>query len=244
MSRPVEHEPPVIVWGRCRDASRWFWTTHLVGGEDRYGWAVNRNEAAAKANRAAVLLASGQYASIRIDDTVAEAKFAAVTAEKQARAKAESKQRAAAGDGPLNLYAVQGAYFDFGSNRVVPPQVVRLPVVKTTPKRIFFLLSTEPGEFERGSIDRQAFEAQGWVYSSRFRKIYATPPELPKGRPFIPPPFPPEYTYPRVTVTVTDEELKRLKAIMRAAHPDLGGTNEAFIKARADYERARNLTHR
>lgn len=236
---PADHCPPAIVWGRCPGGSgRWFWAAHIVGGEDRYGWALNRNEAAQKANRVAVLLAAGQYASIRIDDSVAETKLAAATAEKQAKAKAENKQRAADTDGAVNLYAVEFGYYDHGARHWVHSKIVRLPVVKTTAKRIYFLRSSEPGEFERGYIDRQAFEARGWVYSSRFRKIYAEPPKLPNDKPFIPSPFRPDYAYPRVTVTA--EELKRLKAVMRAAHPDLGGTSEAFIKARAEYERARD----
>lgn len=35
-------------------------------------------------------------------------------------------------------------------------------------------------------------------------------------------------------------DLKELKAQMRAAHPDMGGTEEAFVQARARYVAARN----
>lgn len=238
MTRPVDNDPPVIVWGRCPSRGRWFWVAGVVGGEDRYGWAANRNDAARKANRAAVLLAAGQYASIRIDDSVAEKQLAAATEAKHARARAANQKRAAAsGDQAVNLFAVEPGFYDHGARQWVHSKIVRLPVTKTTPKRIYFLRSSEPGEFETGYIDRQAFETKGWVYSSRFRKIYAKAPELPDDKPYIPPPLRPEYGYRAATVSV--EELKRLKAVMRAAHPDLGGTSEAFIKARAEYERAR-----
>lgn len=239
MTRPADHNPPVIVWGRCPGgAGRWFWAAHIVGGEDRYGWAPNRNDAARKANRAAVLLAAGAYASIRISDAVAETKLAAATAAKHAKAKAENKQQAAAAGDVVNLFAIEFGFYDHGVRQWVHSKIVRLPVVKTTPRRIYFLRSSEPGEFERGYVDRQAFEAKGWVYSSRFNKIYATPPKLPGDKPFIPPPFHPEYGHPRAAVSV--EELKRLKAIMRAAHPDIGGSDAEFIKARAEYENARD----
>jgi hypothetical protein len=232
-------DPPVIVWGRCpAGGGRWFWAAHIIGGEDRHGWAPNRNEAARRANRAAVLLSAGEYASIRISDSVAEMKLAAATAAKQAKAKAESKQRATnAGDDAVNLYAIEFGYYDHGARQWVYSKIVRLPVTKTTPKRIYFLRSSEPGEFERGYIDRQDFETRGWVYSSRYNKIYATPPKLPDDKPFIPPPFRPEG--PRATVSELD--LKQLKAAMRAAHPDMGGSDEAFIKAHAAYKRARAL---
>ncbi|MBH0245845.1 hypothetical protein I3W98_28000, partial [Streptomyces cavourensis] len=36
--------------------------------------------------------------------------------------------------------------------------------------------------------------------------------------------------------------LAELKAAMAAAHPDRGGTDEAFIAARVRYERARTTT--
>ncbi|WP_042400334.1 hypothetical protein [Streptacidiphilus carbonis] len=240
MTRPEDHTPPSIIWGRCPGGGRWFWTARIVGGEDRHGWASNRNDAARKANRAAVLLAVGQYASIRINDDDAELKLAAVIAEKHAQAKAEDKKRTAAGETPVNLYAVERGYYDHGACHWVHSRIVRLPVTKTTPRRIYFLRSSEPGEYERGYIDRQDFEARGWVYSSRYNKIYAKPPELPNDKPFIPPPFRSEYPY----APVSELELKRLKIAMRDAHPDKGGSSEAFIKARAEYEHARDRVSR
>lgn len=229
---------PQIVWGRCRSQGRWFWVAQIIGGDGQHGWAANRNDAARKANRAAVQLAGGQYAAIRIDDTIAEQKVAAATQAKRTKAKAENKQRTTTGDtSELKLFAIAFGYYDHGARRWVHSKIVQLPVVKVTAKRIYFLRSSEPDEFETGYLDRQTFETRGWVYSSRHNKIYATPPKVPDDKPFIPRPPRPEY--PRTTVTVA--ELKQLKAEMRAAHPDLGGSDAEFIRARERYVRARDL---
>lgn len=232
-------DPPTIMWGRCEGGGRWFWAAQIVGGADRHGWAANRNDAARKANAAAVLLSAGRYAHISVNDDVAKDRFAAAEKAKRAKAEAENKQRAAAaGDDVVNLYTIEYGYYDHGTRRWVYSKIVRLPVTKKTPRRIYFLRSSEPGEYQTGYIDRQDFEANGWVYTSRYIKVSATPPKLPKDKPFIPPPFPPEY--PRTTV-YAPADLKKLKAEMANAHPDKGGTSEAFIAARKRYVDAKRM---
>jgi hypothetical protein len=228
----------VIVWGRCRGGGRWFWAAHIVGGAAKHGWARNRDEAGRRANAAAVKLAGGVYASIRISDDVAEMKLAAVTAAKQAEAEAEGKERAAAGDDTANLYAIEYGYYDHVRHQWIHSKVVRLPITKRTPKRIYFLRSSEPSEYETGYVDRERVETDGWAYYHRFQKIYAEPPKLPDDRPFIPPPFRPEY--PKAAA-YTLADLKALKAAMAAAHPDKGGTDAAFIAARERYVTAKRL---
>lgn len=224
--------PPLILWGRCKGGGRWFWAARIVGGADRYGWAPNRNEAARKANAAAVLLAAGEYATIRISDDIAEMKLAAVTAARQREAKAEDKRRTAAGEDTANLYAVERGYYDFGARQWVPSRVLRLPIVKKTAKRIYYSRSSEPGEFETGYVDRLEFEAKGWVWSSRYLKITAEPPVLPPDVPIVP-------QYQRPASHVPD--LKQLKAEMAAAHPDRGGSHEGFIAARKRYVTAKRI---
>lgn len=230
--------PPLIHWGRCRHGERWFWAAQIIGGGTRYGFASSRGEASRKANAAAVLLSGGQYATIRINDQVAETKLAAVTAERQAKARQQSKQRAAAGDDTANLWAIEYGYYDHVLRQWIHSKLVRLPIIKRTTKRIYFLRSSEPGEYETGYVDRQRIETDGWAYYHRFTKIYAQPPELPDDKPFIPPPFHPEYAQ---TVTYTAADLKRLKAEMADAHPDRGGTDEAFIAARQRYVAAKRM---
>ncbi|MFJ9376832.1 hypothetical protein [Streptomyces sp. NPDC101455] len=224
-----------IVWGRCRDGERWFWNAHIFGGDSEHGWAKDRNGAASRANAAAVKLAGGAYATMRVDDEAAEIKLTAVRAAKQAKAKAEDQQHTADGS---NLWAVEAGYYDYGTRQWVHSRLVRLPIVKKTAKRIYFLRSSEPGEFEQGCVDRQAFESQGWVWSSRYSKIYGQPPQVPYDKPFIPPTYaPPSY---RTAPVPSAAELKRLKQAMADAHPDRGGTDEAFIRARERYVNARD----
>lgn len=225
-------DPLHIVWGRCRDATRWFWHAQILGGPDTHGWAKDRTTAASRANAAAVKLAAGRYASIRIRDEAAETKLTAIRAARQT----ETEERQHTADGS-NLWAIEAGFYDYGTRQWVRSRLVRLPIVKKTAKRIYFLRSSEPGEFEQGYIDRQHFEAHGWVWSSRYDKIHAHPPEVPEDKPFIPPPFDPA-SYRTASVPSVDE-LKRLKAAMRAAHPDLGGSDEAFIAARKQYVEAR-----
>lgn len=251
---PTNSTPPTIVWGRCPGAGRWFWTAHIVGGANRYGWAPNRNEAARKANAAAVLLAAGQYATIRISDDAAKMKLAAVTAAKQAKAKAEHKERATTGDDTANLWAIAFGYYDHIAHQWIHSKVVRLPVTKRTPKRIYFLRSSEPGEYETGYVDRELIETTGWAYYHRFDKIYAEPPKLPNDKPFIPPPFNPgsyadsdpymdrlQEAIVRLRQDRALPDLKVLKQAMADAHPDRGGTSEAFIAARERYVTAKRL---
>ncbi|MFJ2737666.1 hypothetical protein [Streptomyces sp. NPDC087317] len=226
-------EPPQIVWGRCRDASRWFWYAQILGGPGDHGWAPNRDASARRANAAAVKLAAGRYATIRIHDEAAETKLAAVKAARRSAAQADDGQHTTA----ANLYAIEPGYYDHGARRWVHSRLVRLPIVKKTARRIFFLRSSEPGEFEQGYIDRQMFEAQGWVWSSRYSTIYAEPPEVPADKPFIPPTFDtPSY---RAATAPSLDEVKRLKAAMAAAHPDRGGSDTEFIAAHRRYVEAR-----
>lgn len=233
---------PLIHWGRCRHDGRWFWAARIVGGETRYGFASSRGEASRKANAAAVLLAGGQYATIRINDKVAEQELAAAVAARRAQAEADNKQRAAAGEDRANLWAIEYGYYDHMLRQWIHSRLMRLPITKRTPKRIYFLRSSEPGEFETGYVDRERLERDGWAYYHRFDKIYAEPPKVPDDKPFIPPPFNPgSYVPPVYRPTYTEADVKRLKAEMAAAHPDRGGTDEAFIAARQRYLDAKRM---
>ena len=97
-------------------------------------------------------------------------------------------------------------------------QVLRWEITKKTPKRIYF-----DRNGHSGFVDRQRIEADGEVlHGYTRRRLHLNPPELP-GQPKPP-------------------SLPELKAAMADAHPDRGGTDEAFIAARARYERARGAT--
>ncbi|MFB7867406.1 hypothetical protein [Streptomyces sp. NPDC056069] len=97
--------------------------------------------------------------------------------------------------------------------------ILEHPITKKTPKRIYFTYST--GVHRAGYVDRQKIEADGEIYHGyTMRRLHLAPPEIPQQakRP-----------------SVAD-----LRKAMADAHPDRGGTDEAFIAARARYERARS----
>lgn len=96
-------------------------------------------------------------------------------------------------------------------------KIRRHQITKKTSKRIYFTyLHDRPG-----FVDRRQIEADGRIwYRARQRALYLHEPELPQ-RP-------------------KPASLAELKQAMAAAHPDRGGTDAEFIKARARYERALN----
>lgn len=96
-------------------------------------------------------------------------------------------------------------------------KILSHPITKKTAKRIYFTYLNG----QSGFVDRQRIEADGEIYHGYTRQLlHLTEPEIP-GRPKSP-------------------SLPELKAAMADAHPDRGGTDEAFIAARTRYEQARN----
>ena len=103
-----------------------------------------------------------------------------------------------------------------------PTRVVQFRITKKTPRRIYYL----PHEWrdEQRFVDRAALERDGQVtrksggWWESDLTVYLKPP----------------------TLTETQQpDLAELKAAMASAHPDRGGSDEAFIAARQRYERAR-----
>lgn len=95
-------------------------------------------------------------------------------------------------------------------------QILRHPITKKTAKRIYFTRGGSRVAF----VDRQRIEAAGEIfYRPIARTLYVAEPEIPH-RPKSP-------------------SLSELRKAMADAHPDRGGSDEAFIEARERYERAR-----
>ncbi|MGS2592051.1 hypothetical protein [Streptomyces hebeiensis] len=95
-------------------------------------------------------------------------------------------------------------------------QILAHPITKKTPKRIYFTYLNG----RTGFVDRQKIEADGEIYHGyTMCLLHLARPEIPQ-RPQRP-------------------TLAALKAEMAAAHPDRGGSDEAFIAARQRYQRAR-----
>ena len=95
-------------------------------------------------------------------------------------------------------------------------KILAHPITKKTCKRIYFAyLNGRPG-----FVDRQQIEADGEIYHGYTRRrLHLTRPEIPSRH------QPPSLT--------------ELRKAMAAAHPDRGGSGEAFIAARHRYEAAK-----
>lgn len=118
------------------------------------------------------------------------------------------------------LYAIEAEGYD-GNDDWHPARVVQFQITKKTPKRIYY--RTRDGRPER-FVDRLALERDGQVVR---RSAGWWEPDL---RVYLKPPVIEQAKKPTVA---------ELKAAMAAAHPDRGGSDEAFIAARGRYETAR-----
>jgi hypothetical protein len=130
------------------------------------------------------------------------------------------------------LYGLEDE-FDGYTDSVVGQRVVRFPITKRTAKRIYYVRG-ETWNRDRtaqvpdiGYVNRQELEEKGEVRNRGVHwcrpdsRLYAAPPELEQHRQEQP-------------------DLGELKAAMAAAHPDRGGTNEAFRAARKAYVTVRD----
>lgn len=237
----MDTDPPLIFWGRCRSGRRWFWAASEYDGDQIHGWADTPDDASRQANAAVVQLAAGRYANIRVLHGVAADKLKKLnTAKRKAKAPRSASTGAVPPPDPAGyLYAIEPGRYRLDDETWIPAKVVQFPITKKTPKRIYYLrprfLYLPGPDWQPGYIDRQELEAHGSVRVPYWHLLFAEPPELPPERkartgrrPTSPPP----------------SDLKALKAAMADAHPDRGGTNEAFIAAHERYLRAKTRTPR
>ncbi|RYJ29379.1 hypothetical protein CU044_2120 [Streptomyces sp. L-9-10] len=121
------------------------------------------------------------------------------------------------------LYGIDSTVDD-DSTHYQPPRVVKFRIIKKTPKRVYY----EINGWTR-FVDRQRLEADGKVlrlsggWWEPDLTVYLSEPVI--HRPQAP-------------------SLSELKAAMTAAHPDRGGTDDAFTAAFERYERARSQASR
>jgi hypothetical protein len=112
------------------------------------------------------------------------------------------------------LYELWDANWDDGP--LGNHQILSHPITKKTAKRIYFTYLNG----RTGFVDRQRIEADGEIYHGYTRRrLHLTRPEIPSR------PKPPS--------------LPELRKAMTDAHPDRGGSDEAFIDARQQYEAAK-----
>ncbi|GAA3590684.1 hypothetical protein [Streptomyces osmaniensis] len=124
------------------------------------------------------------------------------------------------------LYAIEADHYEGDDSRFyVPKRVITFRITKKTAKRIYYLRHERLGRHDIGYIDRQQIEAEGELFRKSAgwweadARLYLKPPVL--------------------EVYAPAPDLAALKAAMRAAHPDMGGSHEAFLEAHERYERAR-----
>ncbi|MER6605937.1 hypothetical protein ABT282_08475 [Streptomyces sp. NPDC000927] len=121
------------------------------------------------------------------------------------------------------LYGIDSSISD-DARYYQDPRVVKFRITKKTPKRIYYVSSSDWELRPRiGFVDRQRIERDGEVYlrnrhwSTPDFHLYLNPPAIEQER---------------------KPGLAELKAAMAAAHPDKGGTSEGFALTRKRYQDA------
>lgn len=125
------------------------------------------------------------------------------------------------------LYGIKAGHYD-GDDQWHAARVVAFRITKKTPKRIYYVASEDWEPRPRaGFVNRLRVETDGEVYqrnrhwSAPDRLLYLEPPDLQQP---------------------AELNLATLRAAMAAAHPDRGGSAEAFIAARQRYETAKGVS--
>ncbi|WP_328739906.1 WhiB family transcriptional regulator [Streptomyces erythrochromogenes] len=127
------------------------------------------------------------------------------------------------------LYGIQSGHWDReGDERWVPARVIRFPILKKTARRIYYAVG-EGAETKLRSVDRAALEAEGEICRSRMTGWWEPDKFLYLEAPTVGP------------APAPAADLGELRAAMTAAHPDRGGSVEAFTAAHAAYAAARAL---
>jgi hypothetical protein len=241
----------LVAYGRCRSGKLWFWHAGVVTwgwgpSEKAHGWAPSEDEALAQAREAVVRIAAGRPARASVRHGWTSHALKEIN-----KAKRAARPPSDATDSRVveYLYSVDRHDEGWGS---WGSSIKRYRIVKRTKARVFYARSFERidihgepdpryppsrrfGSDEIGFVDRQKLEADGEVtnkgrhWSSDDYKLYASLDDM-LARHRGPDDNPPD--------------LAALKEAMAAAHPDRGGSNEAFIKARRIYVDARRLVRR
>lgn len=122
------------------------------------------------------------------------------------------------------LYGIEAGHCD-ANDDWQPARVVQFRVVRKTVKRIYYIRCHNGPRPVIGYVNRQQIERDGEVvrasagwWESDLR-LYLKPPDLPE--------------------CIWKPDLGALRAAMAEAHPDRGGSPEAFVAARDAYLKAR-----
>jgi hypothetical protein len=212
-----------ISYGRIRSGAAWFWWAGEVGepgGAEEHGRADTEHDALTRAQAAAENIAGDRLLSARqLHGAATEALKRLTAAKRAAKPPADTTDA-----NPVEwLYGYGGATFR---------------IIKKTPQRVFYVLDDHRGADGLGTIrhvDRRILEADGmvgrhsraWWESDR---VLFTHEQYEAHRPD--------------TAQARPEDLRRLHRDMVDAHPDRGGSAEAFRTARKRYLAAKQRAAR
>jgi hypothetical protein len=252
----AKHEPALsqlAFFGRCRSGTRWFWSASAWGHrpetqEDRHGLADTEDEATSAALQAILEMKDRPLMKAIVSHQMTSHRLKTLNAEKR-------QQRPPADGSDANiveyLYAHHSCWDDGnqcacrdleGSERILY-HTVKYPIRRKTKQQIFYDRNFEylradlknyrhyDAAERTGRVKRQEIELERHVWARQEReRLYASPDDLLADCLRYQPDKP------------SKEErlatIRQRKAEMAAAHPDVGGSNEAFIKARRRYEEA------
>ncbi|MFI8265328.1 hypothetical protein [Streptomyces sp. NPDC085665] len=223
-------ETELVLWGRCRSGSRWFWAARWyddVGGQEHteHGWSDREPDALRLGEAAGRRIAGHRPVTLIARHGTAASVLKSLNTVNR-RAKPSTGGQAA--DPVEYLYAVDAG----GEHNDFTAEVVAFRITRRTARRVYYVRDERRGEPVLGFVDRQALEADGQVRRAAkyafepYTTLYAAPPDLARN----------QGGAQQVDLTV-------LKQRMKQAHPDVGGTDAEFIAARDAYERARSSVH-
>lgn len=208
-------------YGRCRSGRRWFWAVrwfdYKSDGERAHGWTDTQDSALTEARAAVARIAAGRPATAYMSHGEATRELKALNAERR-------KARPASATGDTTV--VEYLYGQWWDSEELVHHLVTFRITRKTPKRIYYVRRERGDDVEIGFVDRHALETTGEVHNrgaggwwAADFHLYAVPPEPAKHASAAP-------------------DLAALRTAMADAHPDRGGTSEAFIAARTRYKRA------
>lgn len=224
---PHKHEEFLIV-GRTRSGKRWFWcvSNNTNAAVHEYGYADTEPEAVA-----AYTAAAEHVAGERMCGCWSRAGYAAAQLKRLNAAKRAAKPAPDADDARVVEY-LYGTYYYVSDDNRFPDRrgVTEFPITKKTAKRIYYLRDDDAGT---GFVDRQVLERDGKVVN-RGRMPHETDFRLYATREAA------QAVFDAPTAPTSEPvDLAALRRAAVEAHPDRGGSNEAFRMAHDRYIRAK-----
>lgn len=234
--RTHRHDGGVIIAGRTRSGKRWFWAATDMDGPEEHGYTDTEAEAIAAYRAAAERIAGTRDTSGSIYAGHAAGKLKRLNAARRAAKPAPDTRDAR---------TVEHLYFVYDTDELngrTAYHVGTAQIIKKTPKRIYFRYEngvTRSKQEATRFLDREVLERDGEVslpggWWEPERHLYATEDAAQA------------VIDARTAPKPEPVDLAGLRRAAADAHPDRGGTDEAFRAAHGRYiaakRRAKTLT--